>query len=51
MISDADRVRCNIGMKHGRQHPARRRVSRIPAWQSDFQSMLVDKKQFLTALL
>jgi hypothetical protein len=51
VISDADRVRRDVGMKNGRQHPARRRISRITAGQSDFQSMPVDKKQFLAALL
>jgi hypothetical protein len=38
-------------MKYRRQHPARRRISRITAWQSDLQSMLVDKEQLLAALL
>jgi hypothetical protein len=38
-------------MKNGRQHPARRRISRIAAWQGDLQAMLIDKEQLLAALL
>jgi hypothetical protein len=51
VISNADCVRRDVGMKHRRQHPARRRIARITAWQSDFQSMPIDKEQFLAALL
>jgi hypothetical protein len=51
VIADTNRVRRDVGMKNRRQHPARRRISRITARQSDLKSMLVDKKQFFTALL
>jgi hypothetical protein len=51
VIADADGVRRDVGMKNGRQHPARRRISRITAWQGDLQSMLIDKEQLLAALL